>query len=378
MDGSVFAFFAFVCLATGVVFGLAPALHVSKTNVNEVLKEGGRSGSTGIRARRWTGALIVVNLALTLVLLAGAGFMMRSFMAMYRLDLGIDTSRLLTMQMALPIAEVPQRRRAQRVHQAGRGAAGRNRRARGGDRRQQLAARRRPRHSARRSTASPDRTRLPIVTMLSVGPKYFDTIGSPMRPRPRVRRRRTATPGTGQCDRQPALRADVLPERGSDRPPHPLTDELPNPNGPPLPPFTIVGVSPTIRQRNRQNQQDPEPDRGGLHPQRRATRSRAPIRRCSCARARDPAQATPLLREEVRALDPDLPLFNIRTMDQNLAQQRWPFRVFGTMFAVFALHRARPVGGRPLRHHRLLGDAAHAGNRRAHGARRRRPGRCGG
>src|SRR5207247_8849470 len=51
----------------------------------------------------------------------------------------------------------------------------------------------------------------------------------------------------------------------------------------------------------------------------------------------DPAQATSLLREEMRALDPDMPLFNIRTMDQNLAQQRWPFRVFGTMFALFAL-----------------------------------------
>jgi ABC-type antimicrobial peptide transport system permease subunit len=46
---------------------------------------------------------------------------------------------------------------------------------------------------------------------------------------------------------------------------------------------------------------------------------------------------TPILREEVRAIDADLPLFGIRTMDDNLAQQRWPFRIFGTMFGIFAI-----------------------------------------
>ena len=57
MDGTVIAFFAAVCLGTGIIFGLAPALHASKTDVNEMLKEGGRSGTAGVRARRWTGAL---------------------------------------------------------------------------------------------------------------------------------------------------------------------------------------------------------------------------------------------------------------------------------------------------------------------------------
>ena len=96
-----------VCLGTGIIFGLAPALHVSKTDINEVLKEGGRSGSSGIRARRWTSVLIVVELALTLVLLAGAGFMMRSFLTLYRLDVGVETSHLLTMRLALPTAKYP-------------------------------------------------------------------------------------------------------------------------------------------------------------------------------------------------------------------------------------------------------------------------------
>src|SRR5688572_15027881 len=102
MDPTVFAFIAAICLLTGILFGLAPAMHVSKTNVNEVLKEGGRSGAGGLRARRWTTALIVAQLALTLVLLAGAGFMMRSFVNMYRQDLGFETSRLLTVSYILP------------------------------------------------------------------------------------------------------------------------------------------------------------------------------------------------------------------------------------------------------------------------------------
>jgi putative ABC transport system permease protein len=50
----------------------------------------------------------------------------------------------------------------------------------------------------------------------------------------------------------------------------------------------------------------------------------------------DPAVMSGQLREEIRAIDPDLPLYNIRTMDQTLAQQRWPFRIFGTMFAILA------------------------------------------
>ena len=107
MDGRVLAFFATVCLATGIIFGLAPALHISKTDINEVIKEGGRGGSGGRRARRWTSALIVGELTLTLVLLAGAGFMIRSFLTLYRLDPGIETAHLLTMNLALPDRKYP-------------------------------------------------------------------------------------------------------------------------------------------------------------------------------------------------------------------------------------------------------------------------------
>ena len=107
VDPIVLLFVFGVCFATGIIFGLAPALHVSKTSLNEVLKEGGRSGSSGIRANRWTNGLLVVQVALTLVLLAGAGFMMRSFLVLYSLDLGFETPRLLTLQINLNDRKYP-------------------------------------------------------------------------------------------------------------------------------------------------------------------------------------------------------------------------------------------------------------------------------
>ena len=103
MDPIVFVYMAGVCIATAVLFGLAPALQVSKTDVSEVLKEGSRGSSVGRRARRWADALIVGEIVLTLVLLSGAGFMMGSFFKLSTADPGIETSRLLTMQMYLPL-----------------------------------------------------------------------------------------------------------------------------------------------------------------------------------------------------------------------------------------------------------------------------------
>ena len=76
--------------------------------MNAVLKEGGRGGTGGLRVRRWTRALIVAEIALTIVLLAGAGFMMRSFLTLYRMDLGVDASQLLTMRLRLSNTKYPE------------------------------------------------------------------------------------------------------------------------------------------------------------------------------------------------------------------------------------------------------------------------------
>ena len=93
---------------------------------------------------------------------------------------------------------------------------------------------------------------------------------------------------------------------------------------------TIVGIVPDVRQRSAQQA---EADAVVYQPYR----SDPPRGAVLLLRTRsDPAAVTSAVRETVRTIEPDLPLFDIRTMDQLLAQQRWMFRIFGSMFAVFA------------------------------------------
>ena len=95
--------------------------------------------------------------------------------------------------------------------------------------------------------------------------------------------------------------------------------------------ITIVGVSPTVRQRHLR---EPDPDPVIYVPYSLAP---APAMSLLIRTDGDPSALTSVLREEVRAVDPDLPLFGIATMDQSLARMRWPYRVFGGMFSVFAI-----------------------------------------
>jgi putative ABC transport system permease protein len=333
IDGKVLAFFAAICLGTGVIFGLAPALHVSKTDLNEVLKEGGRSGSSGMRARRWTSALIVAELALTLVLLAGAGLMMRSFVNLYRMDLGIETSQLLTMRLTLPNEKYPTsgQRRAfyDRLDQRLIGIQGvkaatitTNIPLNGGP----------PRLLAIDGREPAANEQPPTVTQVTIGARYFETLGTKLL-RGRSFDDLDGTPGH---DNVIVNQRFVAMHFGTDDPIGrriKLTPDGPPVPGTPLPAWTtIVGVSPTIRQRVQPGEDLPDPV--VYIP----LRAQAPAFATLMIRApRDAASMTTLAREEVRAIDPDLPLFGIRTMDQELAAQRWAFRIFGTMFAIFAV-----------------------------------------
>ena len=100
LDLRVVGFTFAIALLTGLVFGLVPALQISRTGLSQTLKEGGRSASSGV-GRMVRRTLVVVQVALALVLLTGAGLMVQSFLRLQRVDIGFDPARVLTLEVTL-------------------------------------------------------------------------------------------------------------------------------------------------------------------------------------------------------------------------------------------------------------------------------------
>ncbi len=115
VDLRVLTFAMAVSIATGIAFGLAPALRASSIDLLTSLKEAAR-GAAGA-GRRLRSALVVVEVALALVLLVGAGLTMRSFAALTSVDLGFDPSHVVGMRLTLPNASYPQIDRWKAFHQ---------------------------------------------------------------------------------------------------------------------------------------------------------------------------------------------------------------------------------------------------------------------
>jgi putative ABC transport system permease protein len=105
IDASVLAFTGLAALVTGVLFGLVPALYGTRESLVESLKEGGRGSSGGRGGKRIRMGLVVTEVALALVLLVGAGLMLKSFGRLLRSDPGYATDDLLTLRIALPGAK---------------------------------------------------------------------------------------------------------------------------------------------------------------------------------------------------------------------------------------------------------------------------------
>src|SRR4029077_8598390 len=102
MDTRVLLFMVATSVLTGILFGIFPALQLSRTNVNETLRDEGRGSTGGHRRVQLRGLLVVGQVALSLMLLIGAGLLVRSFSRLLRVDPGFDPQNVLTMNVSLP------------------------------------------------------------------------------------------------------------------------------------------------------------------------------------------------------------------------------------------------------------------------------------
>jgi len=327
-DAAVFTYLAAVCIGTSVVFGLLPAIHTSRTSLVEVLNDAAR-GATGHRGRRWSGALVAGQIALTLVLLAGTGATMRSVIQASTIDAGIDTSGLLRLRLDLPAPKYgrPEQRLAfyaqldDRLASSDLDATIADAVPLGGGAPREL-----------RLAGDDDPAREgPTVSMVTIGPRFFDT----------VRTRAVRGRDFGAGDGGPGRSVAVVNERFArlhfgDGNALGRRIRLLTPGAPGTVPntaadwMTVVGVTANVQHR-------PGPD-GGFAPVVYVPYAANPTAGTNVLVrfAGDPAPAAAAVRALVGALDPDLPLYDVRTVDDLAYYLRWDQRVFGSMFAVFA------------------------------------------
>ena len=337
MDSMTWMFAGFLCLAASLGIGIMPSWYLSKTNANDILKDGGRSGSATLTAKRWTGSLIVVELALTLILLTGAGLLVRSYVATFFRDVVIDPANVITMRLELPAQKyaTPERRR--------RFAADLNERLPkvplfagvtvANDVPLQPLG-----FSSRRLVIEgrpwAENEEPPSVTFTNVGDRYFDTVGL------RVLRGR----GLTDHDGRPGQEGVVVNEQFASRyfPDGTALSSRIQLSGPTLPAagapwLTIVGIVPTLPVFVDNRNEEPGvylPFAAEAAPQRgmsiivRAAGPEGSVSKTAAANA---------LREQVSAIDPDLPVFGVQTMDEMVTRSRYSNRLIGSWFITLAL-----------------------------------------
>lgn len=326
MDLRTFGFLAALCLGTAVLFGLAPALHLSRTSAFGALKQVARTATAGRGVRRWASVLMTVEIALTVVLLAGAGFMMRSFFLMYGARSNVDPSGVLTMRVDLPSKyRTPAQRIAyvQRIEERLGQLPTVSAHAVGSTI---------PFHAAlSRVLAIEGRTpragvKAPRVSLVAVSDGFLRALNVHL-----VRGRDftdlDGTPGREHAVVNQRFASVYFPD--ADPIGHRI--RLINPNTPDTesaPWVSVIGVCPTIRA------DLTTPGEPVVYLPYRAE----PVSRLAVlVRTTQPLETVvPEIREAARGIDPDLPLFDIQTLDEWLASLRWPERVFGTMFTIFA------------------------------------------
>ena len=330
IDGRVLGFTMLAAVVCGLIFGLAPALQGSRLNLNESLKEGSRGGTDSSGRRRIRSALAVIEIAFSLMLLVGAGLMVKSFMKLQSVSPGFKSDHILTMHFTLPHLRYDTNEKINNYNREliERVTALRGVEAAG------LTISLPPDHLEVSDSFSiegkpwPPGSTEPIVPIVLISPEYFTTLGVPL----------LQGRGFNAMDKEGSPRVVIinqtLAERyfgdespigkrfkigGADRPRNPWTE--------------IVGVVGDVKYSGL----DAKPESAYYMPLTQDVWGAAYL----VVRASlNPSSLTPAIREQIWELDKDIPIANLATMDQLLAEsvavQRFRTLLLGS-FAVLAL-----------------------------------------
>lgn len=324
IDLRVLVFTVGITLLTGAIFGAVPALQTSRVDLNDTLKEGGR-GTGGFRGRSRS-LLVVTEIALSLVLLVGAGLMIQSFLRLRRVNIGLDTKNVLTASLVLPSAKyrVEDQRTAffKQLTERVRNLPGVEAASATGTL---------PLNGSNwgRSLTVEGYPVLPVgqapsIQHTVVTPGYFRTMGITL----------LAGRDFTDADTKDSLKVTIVDER--------LAREYwPNDSaigkrirfGPPEdnePWHTIVGVVSSVR--HERMQEDTEKSVYLPHMQIPVTGLSLVVR----TSAADPRQLVGAMRREVAQIDRDQPMSEVATMEEVVAESIWQPRLYAMLFAVFA------------------------------------------
>ena len=333
VDWRIFSFLAAACVLSTVLFGLAPALQVSRTNINDVLKDGGKGPVGRLRGRRWTGTLITGELALTLILLAGTGLLVRSFVALYRAVGAVDSRDVVTARIALPAEKYakPSARLAffdQFTDRLGADAAIDGVAVASELPFMPVAGARRELTLDGHVAAAGDIQ--PLVSTVFVSPKYFALVGLPL-VRGRVFTDADGTAGQAAAIVNQKFASMYFPD--ADPIGRRIRLAVPGPAAAAVPPWlTIAGVVGTLPSL----MADKEPAAMVYTPLRgEAAAGRVAV---VLVRGRSgTAATTALMREAVQRMDSDLPLYFVQTIAEIVGQNAYSLRLFGEMVGLFAM-----------------------------------------
>jgi putative ABC transport system permease protein len=326
LDATVLVVTLLVSMVTGVLFGLAPALASARPELTEALKEGGRGATSGLRRNRLRNAFVIAEIALALVLLIGAGLLIKSFIRLQSVDPGFNSRNVLTMELALPVLKYPRGKPVIDFY------AEAERRIKTIPGVKYAAFTSILPLSGTNSDSSfhiegfdEKQTKIyPDEELRAVTPDYFRVLETPL-----LKGRFFAETDTADAPGVVVINEAMAKKYWPDEEALGKRINFNDSDPQKIKWVTVVGIAANIRHRGLDLEAKPE---YYLPHSQRAYREMI----LAVRGAQDPRALTSLIRREIQAIDPDQPLANIQTLDKITAESIAPRRLSVMLLGVFA------------------------------------------